>query len=447
MEITLVILALACIVLIALYVIQMKKTALAAADTANLVASNQQLHDDAERSQNEVSRLQADVARLNESLVRLREENARLTAEADFGRQSVAKLEEDNRRSEEALKRHSQSMLEQSEARFKVLANDILSQHTSRLASTNQEALGTLLDPLRQNIDSFRRDVTSFYSKEAAERFSLQERIRELIEANNSIGKEARELSLALRGNSEVQGDWGEIVLETILENSGLRKGEEFEVQLTRGEDGSLMKNEDGQALRPDVVVRYPGGKMMVIDSKVSLTAFVEYVNSNSDEERERYGRLHLTSITKHVAELGRKNYQDYLGGETLDFVMMFVPNESAYSAAMTMDPSLWQKAYDKRVLIVSPTQLVASLKIVSQLWLHDRQTRNAIDIAERAGAMYDKFVGFLADMEKIERSINTTRTAFDAAMNKLRDGTGSLVVRAEKLRELGAKAAKRIAK
>ena len=186
---------------------------------------------------------------------------------------------------------------------------------------------------------------------------------------------------------------------------------------------------------------------MMVIDSKVSLTAFVEYVNSNSDEERERYGRLHLTSITKHVAELGRKNYQDYLGGETLDFVMMFVPNESAYSAAMTMDPSLWQKAYDKRVLIVSPTQLVASLKIVSQLWLHDRQTRNAIDIAERAGAMYDKFVGFLADMEKIERSINTTRTAFDAAMNKLRDGTGSLVVRAEKLRELGAKAAKRIAK
>ena len=250
-----------------------------------------------------------------------------------------------------------------------------------------------------------------------------------------------------MRGNSKVQGDWGEIVLETILENSGLRKGEEFEVQLTRGEDGSLMKNEDGQALRPDVVVRYPGGKMMVIDSKVSLTAFVEYVNSNSDEERERYGRLHLTSITKHVAELGRKNYQDYLGGETLDFVMMFVPNESAYSAAMTMDPSLWQKAYDKRVLIVSPTQLVASLKIVSQLWLHDRQTRNAIDIAERAGAMYDKFVGFLADMEKIERSINTTRTAFDAAMNKLRDGTGSLVVRAEKLRELGAKAAKRIAK
>ena len=185
----------------------------------------------------------------------------------------------------------------------------------------------------------------------------------------------------------------------------------------------------------------------MVIDSKVSLTAFVDYVNADTQEDRERYGKLHLTSVMKHISELSEKKYQDYVGKEKLDFVMMFVPNEGAYSAALTLDPGLWQKAYDKRVLIVSPTQLVASLKIVAQLWRHDRQTRNAIDIAERSGAMYDKFVGFVQDMEKIEKSINATQTAYTSAMKKLRDGTGSLITRAEKLRELGVKASKRLPK
>ena len=288
-------------------------------------------------------------------------------------------------------------------------------------------------------------DVTDFYSKEAAERFSLSERIKELIEANNNIGKEARELSTALRGNSKTQGDWGEMVLETILENSGLRKGEEFLVQEQSDEFGKAMRNESGQGLRPDVIVRYPGGKVMIIDSKVSLTAFVEYVNSESPEDQQRLAKAHLTSMIKHVNELSLKSYQDYVGKDRLDFVMMFVPNESAYSTAMRLDSSLWQKAYDKRVLIVSPTQLVASLKIVMQLWRHDRQTRNAIDIAERSGAMYDKFVGFISDMERIDKAIGSTRSAYDSAMRKLRDGTGSLISRAEKLRELGIKTAKRL--
>jgi len=426
MEVSLIILALVSIIFIILYVIQLKKNA----------STESMLHT-----------ADARLEEMRNEITSLRESNARLTAKADYAEQRARQIETDSHAATETMQRHSQNMLEQSEARFKLLANDILAQQTSRLTEHNQETLGNILNPLKQNIDSFRRDVTTFYSKEAAERFSLQEHIKELIMANNSIGKEARELSQALRGNTKVQGDWGEIVLETILENSGLRKGEEFEVQLTRDETGAVLRNDKGDALRPDVVVHYPGGKIMVIDSKVSLTAFVEYVNSNNDSDREHYGHLHLASIAKHVDELSKKSYQDYIGKQTLDFVMMFVPNESAYAAAMTMDPSLWQKAYDKRVLIVSPTQLVASLKVVSQLWLHDRQTRNAIDIAEKAGAMYDKFVGFLTDMDKIDRSLTSTRTAFDAAMNKLRYGTGSLVVRAEKLRELGAKAAKRIAK
>ncbi len=277
--------------------------------------------------------------------------------------------------------------------------------------------------------------------------FSLQEKIKELIEANAAIGREAKELSTALRGNSKIQGDWGEMVLETILENSGLRKGEEFSVQMQSDETGTALKDESGRGLRPDVVVKYPGqdGGVMVIDSKVSLTAFVDYVNADDPSERDRMGKLHLNSIIKHINELADKRYQDYVGTTRLDFVMMFIPNEAAYSAALSLDPTLWQKAYDKRVLMVSPTQLIGSLRLIKQLWNQDRQTRNAIEIAEKSGMMYDKFVGFIADMEKIEKSISGAQTAYSEAMKKLRDGRGNLISRAEKLRELGIKSSKRL--
>lgn len=340
-----------------------------------------------------------------------------------------------------------QELVAQSETRFRLLANELFKSHADEMTRTSESNIGRLLTPLKDDIERFRHDVTSFYGKEAAERLSLQERIRELIEANNSIGREARELSNALRANSKVQGDWGEVVLERILENSGLRRDQEFLVQTQTDIDGRVLRDEEGNALRPDVVVKYPGGRVMIIDSKVSLTAFVEYVNCEDDSERAHYGKLHLSSVVKHINELSAKNYQDYVGRERLDFVMMFIPNESAYAAAMTLDPALWQKAYDKRVLMVSPTQLVASLKIVHQLWVQDRQTKNAIDIAERSGAMYDKFVGFVADMERIEKALDSTHAAYDSAMKKLRDGTGSLIVRAEKLRELGIKATKRMPK
>ena len=183
----------------------------------------------------------------------------------------------------------------------------------------------------------------------------------------------------------------------------------------------------------------------MIIDSKVSLTAFVDYVNSDDPAQQEQYGKLHLASVTKHINELSDKNYQDYFGKEKLDFVMMFIPNEGAYSAAMTLDPSLWQKAYDKRVLIVSPTQLVGSLRLISQLWSHDRQTRNAIEIAEKSGQMYDKFVGFIDDMERIDKNLAATRVAYDNAFKKLKEGKGNLINRAQTLRELGVKASKKL--
>ncbi|MDE6322499.1 MAG: DNA recombination protein RmuC [Paramuribaculum sp.] len=389
--------------------------------------------------------LQNDLTAAREVNAEMREKCARLESRAITAEQQVARLKKTQVETAQSTLREQQKINEQSEMRFRLIAGELLSTHIDKMNARNETNINRILTPLKDDIDRFRRDVTDFYSKESAERFSLQQRIKELIQTNDSIGREARELSRALRGNSKVQGDWGELVLETILENSGLRKGEEFEVQMQRDEDGSIIRGERGNSLRPDVVVKYPGGKVMVIDSKVSLTSFVEMANCESDEERARLGQLHLSSVIRHVNELSQKNYQDYVGRHKLDFVMMFIPNESAYTAALGLDPSLWEKAYDKRVLIVSPTQLVASLKIVSQLWSHDRQTRNAIDIAERAGAMYDKFVGFVSDMEKIERSLSSTRTAYDAAMKKLRDGTGSLIVRAEKLRELGVKSSKRL--
>lgn len=235
------------------------------------------------------------------------------------------------------------------------------------------------------------------------------------------------------------------MVLESILEQSGLRRGEEFLVQQQTDDSGCALRDDDGRGLRPDVVVRYPGGRVMVIDSKVSLTAFVDYVNAEDRELQEQYGRLHLQSVLKHINELSAKKYQDYIGSEKLDFVMMFIPNEGAYAAAMTLDPTLWQKAYDKRVLMASPTQLVGALRLISQLWTQDRQTRNSLEIARRAGRMYEKFVGFVTDMERIDKSIESTRTAYENAMKKLRQGNGNLVSQAEKLRELGIKTEKRI--
>ena len=391
--------------------------------------------------------MQEKSANDEKEFIRLREEAASMRAKIEYSERLNIQTQ---RLHDENVKQNLstlEAILKQTENRFRVLANEILKNQATEMQTRNAADIGHLLNPLKDDIERFRRDVTNFYSKESAERFSLQEKIKDLIEANQTIGKEARELSTALRGNSKIQGDWGELILEQILENSGLRKGEEFEVQMQRDEEGNALQDESGHGLRPDVVVRYPGDKVMVIDSKVSLTAFVDYVNADTQEDRERYGKLHLASVMKHISELSEKKYQDYVGKEKLDFVMMFVPNEGAYSAALTLDPGLWQKAYDKRVLIVSPTQLVASLKIVAQLWRHDRQTRNAIDIAERSGAMYDKFVGFVQDMEKIEKSINATQTAYTSAMKKLRDGTGSLITRAEKLRELGVKASKRLPK
>lgn len=367
--------------------------------------------------------------------IAVKEENSALTA-------SIRMLQTEKEENEKYRAEQEQIF----ENRFKILANDILRQNTTDLKNQNEEKLREILQPLHSNIEEFRKTVSETYSNEARERFSLSERIKDLVNLNQSISRQAQELSEALRGDSKVQGDWGEMVLESILEKSGLQKGVEYFIQATTDENGNTLRNEDGTLLRPDVVVRYPDKRFVVIDSKVSLTAFVDYANATDEESRQLASVRHVRSVKKHIDELARKRYQDYVGDTKLDFVMMFIPTEPAYIAAMRLEPTLWQEAYDKNVLIVSPTHLVSGLKLIAQLWSRDRHTRNAITIAEEAGKMYDKFADFTKDMEKIEKALGSTRKAFDDAMTKLSCGTGNLVTRAQNLRKLGVKANKQIA-
>lgn len=355
---------------------------------------------------------------------------------------AIARLQEQNR-ALTAEVNASKANRAADEKRFADLARTAITSEIDSMKKENESRLLELLVPFREQIEGFREQVGKCYSDESKERFALRNEIQRLVAQSENIGREARELSTALRGNSKTQGDWGEMILETLLEKSGLRRGEEFEVQQTRDVDGNVMRGEGGEFLRPDVVVYYPGRRAVVVDSKVSLTAFTEWVNADSDEAREAAGRRHVASVRAHVAELRQKNYQDFVSDHKLDFVLMFIPNESAYIAAMTIDPTLWQTAYESRVLIVSPTHLISVLRLVAQLWAHDRQTSNALKIAENAGKLYDKFVSFVDDMERIQRSIDAASATWQSAMKHLRDGRGNLMTRAEDLRKLGVKTRK----
>lgn len=336
------------------------------------------------------------------------------------------------------LDQEKDRLAKESELRFKNLANEILQHNTIAFKEQNEARLTELLNPLKENIEQFKKAINDSYSSEARERFSLQQRIKELIELNQSISKEAKDLTLALKGNSKVQGNWGEMILENILEKSGLVKDREFSVQKSTTDD-------NGRRLIADVVVNYPDGRKIIIDSKVSLNAYTELVNSDDPIEQEIFKKKHLSSVRNHILELKNKKYQDYLGNEKAEFVMMFIPNEAAYLCAMQLDNNLWQEAYDSRVLIISPTHLISVLRLIEQLWLHDRQTRNAIEIATESGRMYDKFVSFVEDMNKIGKSIAMSQDAFDKAMNKLSEGKGNLISRAQHLKSIGAKATKNL--
>lgn len=318
---------------------------------------------------------------------------------------------------------------------FQNLANDILEDKTKRFTETNRQNIGDLLRPLGENLEKFRQRI----EQEAAERKVLEAEIRRLHETSNQVSREANNLAAALRGNSKAQGDWGEMILETLLESSGLQKGIHFRVQ----ED---FRTEEGAHVRPDVVLLLPGDKQMVIDSKVSLTAYAAYAEADGADGSARKAALaaHVASVRKHIDELAGKSYQK-LTSASPDFVIMFVPNEPAFLVALQSDPKLWDDAYRRKVILSSPTNLFAILKIVDDLWRRDSQDRYALEIARQGGALYDKFVGFAENFLAVGDALGRTDKAYRAALGQLREGNGNLVRRAESLRKLGIKAAKKM--
>ncbi len=338
------------------------------------------------------------------------------------------------------------SVREETKAQFKSLAADIFSSQSEKFKEANETRLSEILNPLKEDIKDFKRRVDDTYMNSSKERTLLGEQMKRLMELNMSIGKEARDLTEALSGNTKVQGDWGEMVLETILVKSGLVEGENYFVQRTKNDDGTQIKNDDNGRLRPDVVVALPDKKCIVIDSKVSLTAYVNYINADNEDDRQRFGKAHLLSVRSHLKELETKRYQDFVGvgnDDRIDYVLMFIPNEHAYMAAMTLDNNLWMEAYEKRVVIISPAHVISTLRLIAQLWTRDKQTKNALKIAEEGGKLYDKFVGFVNDMQTVEQSLGKACEAYASAMSKLHTGRGCIVSKVENLKKLGAKTSK----
>ncbi|HNY01940.1 MAG TPA: DNA recombination protein RmuC [Bacteroidales bacterium] len=321
---------------------------------------------------------------------------------------------------------------------FRNLANEILEEKTHKFTEQNRVKLDEILQPLGEKIRAFEKKVEETYDKESKQRFSLEKEIRNLTDLNQQISKEANNLTSALKGQAKARGNWGEIILESILEKSGLVRDREFFVQPS-------FTGEQGKRLQPDVVVHYPGGRHVVIDSKVSLIAYERYASAETREEQEAALKEHLASVRNHIADLSGKNYQDIYDLKSLDFVMLFMPIEPAYMLAMQYDPNLWNWAYDRRILVISPTNLIAALRMIANLWRVEYQNKNAMEIARQGGELYDKFVGFAEDLQEIGNRLDATRKAYDASMNKLNTGKGNLVRRVENIRALGAKTSKEI--
>jgi len=373
----------------------------------------------------EVEAINVRLTMAREEVQKLREENARLlTSNAAEKRQSEEKLQ--------LLIDARAALTEQ----FQNLANQIFEEKGQKLVQQNISNLDSLLKPLGERLKEFQVRVEETYDKESKQRFSLQSEIQKLVELNTQISEDAVNLTNALKGSSKTQGSWGELILERILEVSGLQKGREYDVQVT-------MSRDDGTKGRPDVLIRLPEGKHVVVDSKVSLTAYDAYCATDDKEEKADQLAKHLQSIRAHIQGLGNQNYQALYGIRTLDFVLMFVPIEPAFVLAAQEDHELFVEAMKQNVMIVSPTTLLISLRTIASVWRYEYQNRNTQELARQCAALYDKFVGFVGDLEDVGKKIDAAHKSYEDAHSKLGTGKGNLIRQVERIRELGVKPTK----
>jgi DNA recombination protein RmuC len=319
---------------------------------------------------------------------------------------------------------------------FENLANKILEEKTTKFTEQNKENLKNILTPLQDKIQLFEKKVEDTHKESIDYHAALRQQILGLREMNEQMSKETLNLTKALKGDSKMQGNWGELVLERVLEKSGLEKDREYFVQQS-------FVTEDGNRVFPDVVINLPDGKKMIVDSKVALTAYERYINEEDEDRKTNYLKEHVIAINRHVEQLGNKNYQDLYQMESPDFVLLFIPIESAFAIALNEDTSLYNKAFEKNIVIVTPSTLLATLRTIDSMWTNQKQQENALEIARQAGALYDKFEGFVADLIKIGKKMDEAKVEYQGAMNKLVDGKGNLITSVEKLKKMGAKAKK----
>lgn len=378
----------------------------------------------------------------------LREEKARLEDELQDLRINYMNERSKVIKSEESLSSQRERYLEQAQyieelqQRFKLefenIANRILEDKSNKFTEQNRNNLDQIINPLKENIKAFEEKVEKVYKSESDERNILKGVISQLMDQSKQIQEDANNLTRALKGDSKKQGNWGEVILERILERSGLVKDREYRIQTS-------LNTADGSRFQPDVIIDLPDDKHIIVDAKVSLIAYERLVSAENDIDREIQLKQHLISIKNHIQGLSAKNYQDLYGINSPDFVLLFVPIESSFGVAVQQDADLFNYAWDRKVVMVSPSTLLATLRTIASIWKQERQNRNVLEIARLSGSMYDKFVGFLADMESIGKNLKQSQDAYDKAISKLSTGSGNLSNTSEKIKKLGAKATKQI--
>ena len=383
---------------------------------------------------------QIDISNLQSSLSKAEEQNDSLKLDIQSYKEQLAtirtSLDLERKQFEDKLALLNDSR-EQLSAAFKNIANEIFEDKTRKFTANSKETLATVLNPLQEKIRQFEKRVEETYDKESKERFSLAKEIKNLQELNSRISEDAINLTNALKGDNKTQGSWGEFVLESILEKSGLVKGREYELQVS-------LKGEDGLRAQPDVILHLPESRDIIIDSKVSLKAWEGVCSSEDEAKKLELLKQHIQSVRAHVKNLSGKDYQNLVGINSLDYVFLFMPIEAAYSAAIQNDPELNHYAFERNIIFVGPTTLLTTLKTVQNLWRLAQQNQNANKIAEQAGSLYDKFVAFVNDLDEVGQRIDASKKSFEKAHNKLLSGRGNLVKRAESLKQLGARASKK---